>query len=438
MADEDKLKEKERQAGAAGNGGPNSVPYGMFVPSVSTRIRATPQEPALKVPGPVAPTGGEKWGMELPLVPTTLDPRSYNRFAHAAAMTVVENPGFICNPLQIYGGPGSGKSHFLNFIAYSLAVPGGLDSVLFTDGIRLSLGLEAAIRAGAAEKLERTLLGLKALLVDDAHLLHLTDAGAPYVRRLLEAFTEGGRQLVLASGAPPGAETSLEAAMGGIAGAGWTVDLKVPTAQDYRHILAQFTKSLGLNLSEADLEAAFAAQGVPLSEAVKMLGRVKKLERLAPAALGGRPHSGLLGLLSGGSGAEPEEGLPAPSADIPPAAPDRRQRLGIFYPEGMAGEAASALGALRGVSGRLGLAAGWDEAFSEAYSCGDQYAAAFRMGGLAAEKRAAGVAIIGGTGSEVCRIALKVLESLKIKAAWLPAAELGAPAVYARALMDLV
>ena len=435
MADDDKLTGKERQPGPAAPGGVNSVPYGMYVPSVSTRIRPTPQEPAPPVPPPVSPKGGEKWGMELPLVPATLDPRSYNRFAHAAAMTVVENPGVVCNPLLIYGGPGSGKSHFMNFIAYSLAVPGGLDSVLFTDGIRLSLGLEAAIRAGAADGLERTLLGLKALLVDDAHLLHLSEAGAPYVRRLLAAFTEGGRQLVLASGAPPGAAPSLEAAMGGVAGAGWTVDLKVPTAQDYRHILAQFTKGLGLNLSEAELEAAFAVQGVPLSEAVKMLGRIKKLERLAPAALGGLPHSGLLGLLSGGSDAD---GLPPPVADVPPPAPGRRQRLGVFYPEGMAGEAASALGSLRALSGRLGLAAGWEEAFSEPYSCGDQYAAAFRMGGAAAEKRAGGVVIIGGAGSEVCRIAMKVLESLKIKAAWLPAAELGGAAVYARALMDLV
>ena len=45
---------------------------------------------------------------------------SNNQFAYAAAVAVVDNPGYAFNPLYIYGGSGVGKSHLLNAIGYSI------------------------------------------------------------------------------------------------------------------------------------------------------------------------------------------------------------------------------------------------------------------------------------------------------------------------------
>ncbi|NIP92177.1 MAG: chromosomal replication initiator protein DnaA, partial [Akkermansiaceae bacterium] len=45
-----------------------------------------------------------------------------NRFAHAAAMAIAEQPGGNYNPLFVYGGSGLGKTHLLHAVAQHAAL----------------------------------------------------------------------------------------------------------------------------------------------------------------------------------------------------------------------------------------------------------------------------------------------------------------------------
>lgn len=263
--------------------------YGMYVPSVSTRLSGKTPAPAEQKPPapdsgpslikqpPPPPRVKQGWDLELPLIPATLIPGAYNRFANAAAMSVLDDPGMICNPLMVFGEPGSGKTHFINYIAYSLSTTVGLSAILVTDGARFSRAIDTAMASGTLDRLEAFLAGIKVLIIDDLHRLAVSAANREYIAKFISGFIDTNRQVVLASGLSPEFIAGLEEAAGVQFTQGWTVDLKKPTPQQYKAILNQRMKELGLVLTEAQLAPLFFPGGTPsLSEAIKTLESMKK------------------------------------------------------------------------------------------------------------------------------------------------------------------
>lgn len=250
--------------------------YGMYVPSISTRItRKAPAAPGAEnimqpPPPPPPPRVKQDWGMELPLIPATLIPGAYNRFAHAAAMTVVDDPGMICNPLMVFGEPGSGKTHFIHHIAYALSAGAGLSAILVTDGARFSRGIELALAEGTMDRLESFLDGMKVLIIDDLHRLAVSPSNKSHIAGIINGFIENNKQVILASGFPPDYIAGLEDAAGVQFTQGWIVDLKKPTPAQYKAILDQRARELGLSLPEARL-GEFCSGSLSLRDAIKAL-----------------------------------------------------------------------------------------------------------------------------------------------------------------------
>ncbi len=172
-----------------------------------------------------------RFGMGETPVPAPRPERGGNRFAHAAAMTVVESPGTICNQLLLAGERGSGKTRFVNFIAHSLSVSKGAGKVLLTDGAKFSRGLEEAANNGGLEALEAALAGLTALVIDDVHLLAVSEKNRELLGKWLNLFVGPGRQLVLASGLPASELEGLGCGLGFNFSRGWSASLKAPAPE---------------------------------------------------------------------------------------------------------------------------------------------------------------------------------------------------------------
>jgi chromosomal replication initiator protein len=439
---------------------------GMSVPSISTRTKkaevpaaAAAQPAAQPAPQPAAQPSVSartktKWSMELPLIPTysfqTLIAGSHNRFAHAAAMAVVENPGVIYNPLLLFGTPGTGKTHFVNSISYGLSASVGQSNIFVTDGIKLSKGIEVACKEGTMGRLEEIFAKVKVLIIDDVHLLMVSETNKKYLSKWLNDFVAQNKQIVVTSVFPPKSLSGLEDAVGFQFTQGWMVDLKMPNAQAYKSIMTQLLQGLEVKLSDEDVTNIFASGMMQFGDAVKTLEDMKKLEKFLVNSLNSVSHSQLLDMLLG-FGETPQAPVVTDedmqlAASWKPSQKDTWFKWGIFYPKGMRREADYALYALHERAKELKLNTEWSQVFIEEYNSDELYGVPFNVGNFASEKNVNGAIVLGPQStsalgaqeSEFRHIAFKILDSFLIKGAWLPMEKIKSKSAYAKILMDLV
>ncbi|OGR95733.1 MAG: hypothetical protein A2016_08250 [Elusimicrobia bacterium GWF2_62_30] len=431
-----------------------------FVPSATTRLKkddAAPEAaPVAAAPVPVAQSASKikaKWSMELPLIPTytfqTLVAGSHNRFAHAAAMAVVENPGSIYNPLLLFGVPGTGKTHFVNAVSNGLSASIGQSNIFVTDGIKFSKGVELALKEGGIAKLDEMFSRIKALIIDDVHLLMISEANKKYISKWLNDFVSKNKQVVVTSVFPPKSLAGLEEAVGFQFTQGWMVDLKMPQQQTYKVILNQLVQGMEVNLSEGELGTTFGQNLMPFGEAVKTLEGMKKLEKFVGGAMGNPMHAALVEMLLGS-----KEVAPAPPSDSElsaasswqPSSGDAWFKWGMFYPRGLKNEAQYALYMLHERAKELGMNTEWKQVFMQEYNSDEIYGTPFNIGNFASQQNVNGVLILGPNKSsaigaqeaEFKHLSFKILDSFLVKSAWLPLAYLKSQAYYNKALMDLV
>ena len=442
---------------------PQTASQGMSVPSLSARRKKPAAlEPAATRPAAQAPAhqasisarAKTKWSMELPLIPTysfqTLISGSHNRFAHAAAMAVVENPGVIYNPLLLFGTPGTGKTHFVNAISYGLSASIGQNNIFVTDGIKLSRGIEIVCKEGGMARLEEIFSKVKVLIIDDVHLLAVSETNKKYISKWLNDFVAQNKQIVVTSVFPPKSLAGLESAAGFQFSQGWMVDLKMPNAQSYKAIMAQILQGLDVKLSENEITDIFAGGAMSFGDAVRTLEDMKKLEKFLVSSRNSLSHLQLLDMLIGfGEVAVPGtlSGNDVQQASVwQPSQQDTWFKWGVFYPKGMKREADYALYSLHERAKELGLNTEWSQVFTEEYDSDELYGVPFKVGNYASERNVNGVIVLGpqptsslgAQEAEFRHIVFKILDSFLIKSAWLPAGKLKSKAAYAKILMDLV
>lgn len=437
-------------------------PRGNFVPSSITRMKKEDLAPAAAAAAPAsapipatAPASKikAKWSMELPLIPTysfqTLVAGSHNRFAHAAAMAAVESPGVIYNPLLLFGAPGSGKTHFVNAVSNGLAASLGQSNIFVTDGVKFSKGVEMAIKEGGGARLEELFAGIKALIIDDIHLLMISDANKKYISKWLNDFVAKNKQIVVTSLFPPKSLVGLEEAVGFQFTQGWMVDLKMPPAQTYKVILNQLLSGMDVKVADSDITNFFVQGQMPFGDAIAACESIKKLEKFVVNAANTLSHAQLLEMLLGLQEAPPV----APSgpelaaaADWQPSTKDEWFNWGIFYPKGLKREAQYALYMMHERAKELGMNTEWRQVFMEEYNSEEAYGVPFKIGNFAAQQNINGVVIlgpqpdsaIGKQETEFRHLSLKILDSFLIKGAWLQLEKLKSPAAYTKVLMELV
>ena len=128
---------------------------------------------------------------------------SNNRFAHAAAVAVFENPGKKYNPLFIYGGVGLGKTHLMQAIGNEMYKKNNDTKIIYCTGEIFSNEVISAIMNNQNESFRKKYRNIDLLLIDDIQFLAGKNKCQEEFFHTFNTLFESGKQIVLTSEKPP-------------------------------------------------------------------------------------------------------------------------------------------------------------------------------------------------------------------------------------------
>lgn len=177
-----------------------------------------PTEPAAPLAAPLIDPGTAPTAAPAPGAPAD-EPRytfdafvigSSNRFAHAAALSVAEQPGRSYNPLFIHGHAGLGKTHLLQAIAHYVRNVYPRSTVRYVTTENFLNQFVDAIRTNTPNDFKRRYREIDVLLLDDIQFIEGREGLQEELFHTFNHLHDANRQIVLSSDRPPDAMSTLE------------------------------------------------------------------------------------------------------------------------------------------------------------------------------------------------------------------------------------
>ena len=177
-----------------------------------------------------------------------------NKFAHAAAVAVAENPGKAYNPLFIYGNSGLGKTHLLYAIGQSIHARDPKKKIAYVKGDEFTNQMVKSIKDGTAEEFRTRYRDVDLFLVDDIQFI----AGKQQTQNeFFHTFNnnyEAGHQIVITSDRPPMEMSLLDDRLRTRFEGGLMADIQPPDLETRMAIIRNKAAQLGLLLSDEAVE----------------------------------------------------------------------------------------------------------------------------------------------------------------------------------------
>lgn len=353
---------------------------------------------------PISELKKHNWPLEVPLVPTyTMNNMvmSVNRFAHATAISVIDNPGKLYNPLVLHGGTGTGKTHFLNALAYSFSQKFGQEHIFMTNGVRFSRGIQRYVMEGNIAKFEDFMDSVKALLIDDIHLLAINEQNRDFISKLLNSFLKNQKQIVITSKYPPESLEKLEELIKFRLDSGWISELKPATGATHFRIVKKMLIENGVDLNDKQIEEFFGRSHMTLGTVTRSIRRLKVLENLLFQNLvqENTSQASIFEKLLATKGEDTSSELinkdPAEITSISTTGNGEWGRIGFFYPQNCSDMMNWMVYALEQRAKELGIEGGFEIVVRSSYATENIISSAFKIANLCDNKKLKGAVILG-------------------------------------------
>src|SRR5215213_2313481 len=151
-----------------------------------------------------------------------------NRFAHAAAIAVAENPGKSYNPLTIYGESGLGKTHLLHALGHYVRSYFDRVRIRYVSTEELTNDFINAISQNRGADFRRRYRDVDVLLIDDIQFLEGKEQTQEEFFHTFNTLHNAQKQIVMTSDRPPKLLENLEPRLRSRFGWGLITDVQPP------------------------------------------------------------------------------------------------------------------------------------------------------------------------------------------------------------------
>lgn len=177
-----------------------------------------------------------------------------NKFAHAAAVAVADNPGLSYNPLFIYGNSGLGKTHLLLAIGQKIHEFNPAAKIVYVKGDEFMNQMVQSIKDNTQVEFRNKYRYVDLFLVDDIQFI----AGKLGVQEeFFHTFNnlyEAGKQIVITSDRPPIEMVKLEDRLRTRFEGGLMADIQSPDLETRMAIIRNKAAQLGMCLPDDVIE----------------------------------------------------------------------------------------------------------------------------------------------------------------------------------------
>ena len=197
-----------------------------------------------------------------------------NKFAHAAALAVANNPARLYNPLFINGGSGLGKTHLLFAIANSLRKKHPSYRIVYIKSEDFMNEMVEAVKTSGFTDFRAKYRQADLLLMDDVQFLSGRQSLQEEFFHTFESLFQANKQIVLTSDRPPKEIATLSERLQTRFESGLLADVQSPDLETRMAMVKSKANNLGVDMPQNVV--AYIAENIT-NNVRELEGAVKKI-----------------------------------------------------------------------------------------------------------------------------------------------------------------